>query len=833
MTFRLTLKFLGFCLLPSAFCLCAFAQGPSLGSFTYQGVLSDAGGPANGLFDFQFSLYPASTGTNSQVDTTLFYPAVSVSNGLFAVSLDFPMANSSFDGNDRWFEIAVKPVLGTNFVTLSPRQKITATPYAIAAGNLSGTISASQLSGAIPLGQLPAAIVTNNQSGVNFTGTFAGNGGSLSNLTSEKLTGTLTVSLGTPVSIGNVSDGGYAHGVAVSGNFAYLASSVDGLRVYNIANPANPVSIGHINDGGAAVGVAVSGNFAYLANGLDGLRIYNIANPTNPVSIGHINDGGAARGVAVSGNFAYLANNDDGLRVYNIVNPTNPVSIGHIDNGGFANGVAVSGNFAYLANYSDGLRIYNIANPTNPVSIGHSYDGGAAWAVAVSGNFAYLANMGDGLRIYDIANPTNPVSIGHINDGGNALGVAVSGNFAYLANEGGGLWAYNIANPANPVSIGHINDGGSAWGVAVSGNFAYLANYNDGLRVYGLQVASALGFRGDGSLLTGLNADNITRGTLNAARIPNLDASKITTGTLDDVRLSANVARLSASQSFTGNNTIAPPATLSFGARTRQMLNLWNNDYGIGVQSGTLYQRSNFRFSWFRAGTHSDNENDPGAGGTRLMTIDGNGEFHVGGGIFAGLSLQNRETPDFVGGPTAGERYVWYVSQGICRLWSGNDKMSVNNNGVVTAFAFNPTSDRAVKENFEPINGREVLEKVTALPITRWNFKKDTTSEHIGPMAQDFHATFGLNGNDDKHIATVDADGVALAAIQGLNQKLEELKSELNHRDVENGKLKRRLAELERNDDEREARLARLEKAVEAWKAGAAISRIVDRDSSP
>jgi hypothetical protein len=219
------------------------------------------------------------------------------------------------------------------------------------------------------------------------------------------------------------------------------------------------------------------------------------------------------------------------------------------------------------------------------------------------------------------------------------------------------------------------------------------------------------------------------------------------------------------------------------------------------VQSSTLYQRSNFRFSWFRAGTHSDNENDPGAGGTRLMTIDGNGEFHVGGGIFAGLSLQNRETPDFVGGPTAGERYVWYVSQGICRLWSGNDKMSVNNAGTVTAASFNPTSDRNAKENFEPINSREVLEKVAALPITRWNFKQDTCSEHLGPMAQDFYAAFGL-GTDDKHIATVDADGVALAAIQGLNAKVESGKrkteASLEELRAENAELKARLAALEK-----------------------------------
>src|SRR5208337_3527564 len=83
-------------------------------------------------------------------------------------------------------------------------------------------------------------------------------------------------------------------------------------------------------------------------------------------------------------------------------------------------------------------------------------------------------------------------------------------------------------------------------------------------------------------------------------------------------------------------------------------------------------------------------------------------------------------------------------------------------------------SDRNAKEDFAAINPRTVLEKVSALPITQWKYKVEADgTEHLGPMAQDFHAAFGLNGADDKHISTVDEGGVALAAIQGLNQKLE------------------------------------------------------------
>jgi hypothetical protein len=82
-----------------------------------------------------------------------------------------------------------------------------------------------------------------------------------------------------------------------------------------------------------------------------------------------------------------------------------------------------------------------------------------------------------------------------------------------------------------------------------------------------------------------------------------------------------------------------------------------------------------------------------------------------------------------------------------------------------------------------------VLSRVAALPLAVWNYKsQDATIRHLGPMAQDFHAAFGL-GESDTGITGVDADGVALAAIQGLNQKLEETRAE-------NADLKRELAEL-------------------------------------
>ena len=104
-------------------------------------------------------------------------------------------------------------------------------------------------------------------------------------------------------------------------------------------------------------------------------------------------------------------------------------------------------------------------------------------------------------------------------------------------------------------------------------------------------------------------------------------------------------------------------------------------------------------------------------------------------------------------------------------------------------------SDRNAKENFTRTDSRAVLEKVAALPLATWNYKsQDKSVRHLGPMAQDFYDAFQV-GEDERHITTVDADGVALAAIQGLNQKLEE---RLKTKDAEIEQLRSSVEELKR-----------------------------------
>jgi hypothetical protein len=89
------------------------------------------------------------------------------------------------------------------------------------------------------------------------------------------------------------------------------------------------------------------------------------------------------------------------------------------------------------------------------------------------------------------------------------------------------------------------------------------------------------------------------------------------------------------------------------------------------------------------------------------------------------------------------------------------------------ATAWAALSDSNAKTDIQPVDAREVLRKVAALPVTSWHYKHDLQRRYIGPMAQDFHAAFGL-GSDDKTITTLDTDGVTLAAIQGLMEELHE-----------------------------------------------------------
>jgi len=134
---------------------------------------------------------------------------------------------------------------------------------------------------------------------------------------------------------------------------------------------------------------------------------------------------------------------------------------------------------------------------------------------------------------------------------------------------------------------------------------------------------------------------------------------------------------------------------------------------------------------------------------------------------------------------------------------SGGYKLFTDSN--MSAFAWlapgastwSESSDRNVKENYLPADGKKILISLASIPITTWNYKsQDPSIRHMGPVAQDFSAAFGL-GESDKHINTIDLDGVALAAIQGLYELVQEKAGRISMLEEHNRKLEARLAVLE------------------------------------
>jgi len=104
------------------------------------------------------------------------------------------------------------------------------------------------------------------------------------------------------------------------------------------------------------------------------------------------------------------------------------------------------------------------------------------------------------------------------------------------------------------------------------------------------------------------------------------------------------------------------------------------------------------------------------------------------------------------------------------RNGTGQTVFQLAENGNATLLGtLTENSDAAAKTVHAPVSGSAVLESLVELPISLWSYLDDPDVTHIGPMAQDFSAAFGVGANDTS-ISTIDRDGVALAAIQGLNE---------------------------------------------------------------
>ncbi|MDM8527530.1 PKD domain-containing protein [Anaerolineales bacterium HSG24] len=297
---------------------------------------------------------------------------------------------------------------------------------------------------------------------------------------------------------------GIVNDITVHGEYAYIANDTDGgLQILNISDPTKPTFVGRYDTAGRARGVAVNGNYAYIANHRNadrknGLQIINISDPTKPTLVGSYDVDNIAKKVRISGNYAYIVDwgHTAGLKIVDISDPANPTLASRYDVPGNVNDVTVNGNYAYIADHGNGLKIINITDPANPTLVGSYDDNLEAYGVTVSGNYAYLLGFTWGvLGIIDISDPTNPTLIGRYDIPTNVNGdnvdvtVAISGNYVYVADSRSWLHIINVSNSVTPTLAGKYDTLNSLIDVTVSDSYAYVTEsggINSGLGIINL-----------------------------------------------------------------------------------------------------------------------------------------------------------------------------------------------------------------------------------------------------------------------------------------------------------------------------------------------------------
>lgn len=140
-----------------------------------------------------------------------------------------------------------------------------------------------------------------------------------------------------------------------------------------------------------------------------------------------------------------------------------------------------------------------------------------------------------------------------------------------------------------------------------------------------------------------------------------------------------------------------------------------------------------------------------------------------------------------------------------------NATLTTGCNLAAGAGAWTCTSSRATKENFADVDGEQVLRRIRATPVTTWNYiDEGRRVRHLGPMAEDFHAAFGL-GPDDVSIGMLDIDGVNFAAARALEARTADLRRRLDEKTARVDALEAELAATRRQLADLAARVGRME----------------------
>lgn len=303
------------------------------------------------------------------------------------------------------------------------------------------------------------------------------------------------ISAAQPVNVGGYGELAEARWVTVVGNYAYIAGGKAGnMAIIDISDLTNPRQVSVFQGAGYASGVIVSGNYAYLStfeSTPNYLWVLNITDPVHPVQAAVISQSslspiwGAPRETVLQGNYIYVAD-EFGLRIFDISVPENIYSIGQIQLNGSGQdtvGVAVSGRYAYIAGAMAGVRIIDVNIPSTPQLVGSFTTSGFNQSVAVSGNRLYAGN-GDGtLQVVDVSDPAHPIELGRYRNPGTIYGLSVVNNQLFVSSGGGGVQILDVTDPAAITVIDSLETSGEARQSLLLGNVLYVADGSGGLGI--------------------------------------------------------------------------------------------------------------------------------------------------------------------------------------------------------------------------------------------------------------------------------------------------------------------------------------------------------------
>jgi hypothetical protein len=296
---------------------------------------------------------------------------------------------------------------------------------------------------------------------------------------------------------GEVLDQGYV----ANGQVAELGST--GLRIFDVADPANPVLIGAMPTPGRPSDIAIAGDLAFIADGgTGGLLVVDLADPETPSIVGLAETRGLASSVALlpASNGAdvrvAVADGADGVIIYGIFG-NDPDQALTIDTDGLATDVVSWGTTLAVADGWNGVLLYDMADPNNPIEIARFPVANSAVSLThdAANGLLYAAQAMGGIAVFDVSSPLAPVEITEYDTPGTARGLAVAGTDLYVADTYGGLHTLDASVPPFIGIVETQDVEGAPLSIALreldAGPIAFVAANQGGVRILNLQECDA------------------------------------------------------------------------------------------------------------------------------------------------------------------------------------------------------------------------------------------------------------------------------------------------------------------------------------------------------